>query len=73
MTVKQITIKVSRTVQISAFNPVQVEVTETHDVPDTLSTEELTLRRKKIYSGITKAVFDYINNEQRKYKAVQDE
>jgi hypothetical protein len=67
----QITIKVSRTVQITQYQPVSVEVTETHEIPngEKLPKEDLQEKRKKIYAGVTKAVYDYISNEEKKYGA----
>ncbi len=60
-----ITISVSRTIQVKQYEPVTVSASETVEC-DEDDADEVRLRT---YKNVTTAVFKYIENERRKYSA----
>jgi hypothetical protein len=66
MTKRIITIEVAKTVQVAQYEPVTVKVTETIEVEaDSERAKEI---RLKLYTGVTKSVKQFIDNEVLKYK-----
>lgn len=62
----QITIEVSRTVQVAQYEPVTVKVTQQVQVADDEDEGEA---RDRTYAAVTKSVKRYIDNEVAKYSA----
>jgi methionine-rich copper-binding protein CopC len=63
---RSISIKVSKTVQIASYEPVTVEVVETAPLTDDVEANEKI--RKGTYIKVTKALAEYMANEQAKWK-----
>lgn len=66
MTKRVITVEVSKTVQVAQYEPVTVKITETVEVEaDSEKAKEV---RLKVYTGVTKSVKQFIDNEVLKYE-----
>lgn len=61
----QITVEVTKTVQVQQYEPVTVRVTETMVLDKGTDTEEA---RKSLYKRVTRAVASYVENEQAKWE-----
>lgn len=64
---KTITVTVTKTVQTAQYEPVTVTVTEVREVSSEKDSEETHL---KMYTGVTKSVKKFIDNELAKYATV---
>lgn len=62
---KTVSVTVSRTIQITQFHPSTVEVTETADVPEDASVDEI---KAILYKAASKSVVKFINAEIDKWE-----
>ncbi len=66
MSKRIITVEVSKTVQVAQYEPVTVKISETVEVEaDSEKAKEV---RLKVYTGVTKSVKQFIDNEVLKYE-----
>lgn len=61
----EVSITVSRTVQVQQFQPSTVSVTETAEIPEEMTASDV---KRALYKSASKAVEEFIESERLKYQ-----